>query len=287
MGISMNENNILKLFLLDTKDLATDEPDMMIRVRGKAFMNGIMPRSTMRGNVWTRESRYFFGKSIISFKHISFRLIEGPNGSSVEGIAMGQTEVTQELFEAVMGFNPSEFKDKPDSPQRPVENVTWYDCIMFCNKLSEGLGLKPYYTIDEIKKNDDSIKSAGVTEIGGKGFRLPTEAEWLAFAKAGTENEWAGTDDENEVGRVGWYKDNSNGQTHPVAQLLPNEWGLYDMSGNVDEWCWIKSKDYKRVVRGGSWVAADASFLCSAFRFSILPSYCDDYLGFRICRTIR
>ena len=125
---------------------------------------------------------------------------------TLSSYAIGETEVTQELWQAVMGDNPSYYKG---NLQNPVENVSWYDCIVFINKLNE---------------------------ITGKHFRLPTEAEWEYAARGGNKSQgykYAGND---VLGLVAWYYTNTSNKTHPVGQLLPNELGLYDMSGNVSEY---------------------------------------------------
>jgi len=219
---------------------------------------------------------------------ISFNMIRDPKISFYHrlGIQMGQTEVTQELFEAVMSFNPSYFQD---SFQNPVETVTWFDCMSFCNKLSELLGLQPCYKMTEIEKNikyPDSIGSAKVVwNEGVDGFRLPTVIEWVAYAKAGTNNEWSGTNDAAELEKYAWYNKNSGNRTHPVGGLSPNEWGLYDMSGNVYEWCWDEYDPASalRVNRGGSWDNS-ASSLRSAARNNDSPGLRNNALGFRVCR---
>ena len=165
------------------------------------------------------------------------------------------------LYELVMDYNPSEFKGEEDSSQRPVEYVTWYDAIDFCNKLSILLGKKPYYEIKIIKYIDETqtnIEEANVeTNEGANGFRLPLSEEWKYAAKAGTNNQWSGTNDESKLEEYAWFEKNSNYQTHPVATKKPNEWGFYDMSGNVEEWCYDKNNNSLlrdgRVIRGGSW----------------------------------
>ena len=159
--------------------------------------------------------------------------------------SIGQTEITQAQWNAVVGNNPSHFK----GDNLPVENVSWLDVQDFLNKLNAKTG---------------------------KSFRLPTEAEWEYAAgvqKSGRQSlqEWAGTTDESHLGNYAWYSDNSNKTTHEVGTLQPNELGLYDMSGNVREWCsdWFESEYYTktypqnnpkgaptgtfRVMRGGSW----------------------------------
>lgn len=151
---------------------------------------------------------------------------------------IGQTEVTQELWEVVMGSNPSNFME---SEQSPVEQVSWSDCQEFITKLNK---------------------------LTGEKFRLPTEAEWEFAAKGGNEGKGYKYSGSNDVNAVAWYKSNSGGKTHPVAKKQANELGLYDMCGNVWEWCSDWKGDYsgtaqtnpkgpntgtRRVLRGGSW----------------------------------
>jgi formylglycine-generating enzyme required for sulfatase activity len=204
---------------------------------------------------------------------------------------LGETEVTQELFQAVMGYNPSAFQggSYPNSNQNPVQSVTWYDALMFCNKLSLKLEKTPYYNISQIIYIDESektnIKDAQVTyKPNSNGFRLPYEREWEYAAKAGTDNTWAGTNNKNDLDQVAWFSKNSDIQTHPVKGKRPNEWGFYDMSGNVSEWCWDKYKS-NRVVRGGSWGGGSSS-LYSARRGSQTPNNPNSYNGFRVSASL-
>ncbi len=193
---------------------------------------------------------------------------------------LGETEITQELYYAVMNENHSELQG---NPKNPVTNVAWFEALTFCNKLSDMSNLERYYTMgkDEIKPNTNA-----------KGFRLPTEWEWEYAAKAGTQLLYSGSNNANEVG---WYggnsKINNKGTTHPVKGKKPNAWGFYDMSGNVREWCentWIPNKRdilADRVYRGGSsW--SDASGLCSAKRGYDSPRLRLGSIGFRVCRYI-
>ena len=213
-------------------------------------------------------------------------------------VEMCSTECTQELFEEVMGFNYSKFKGKDDSAQRPIEQVTWFDCIVFCNKLSEMLRYAPYYDATNIQTFDSgdtprNIKDARVNIIGGNGFRLPTLEEWLAFARAGTNNRWSGTDDPRDLRDFAWFRENSSFKSHPVATKKPNGWGMYDMSGNVHEWIWDQeyvtdsSTSAHRVVRGGSWwtdVPTYVSYLGHSYMNR--PNTSDSHIGFRFARTI-
>ena len=179
-----------------------------------------------------------------------------PHQVQVNGFAIGKYSVTQAQYEAVMGTNPSRFQN---NPQNPVEKISWNDAQAFCRKLSQ---------------------------ITGKTYRLPTEAEWEYACRAGTTTRFYFGDDANQLGDYAWYYGNSQGTTHPVGQKKPNAWGLYDMSGNVWEWCeddwhdnyigaptdgsaWITNNndnDYDyRIPRGGSWY--NIPNLCrSAFR---------------------
>ena len=184
--------------------------------------------------------------------------------------SIGETEVTQALWQAVMGNNPSYFADDLN---RPVEQVSWNVCQAFVTKLNE---------------------------LTGRNFRLPTEAEWEFAARGGVKSKgyrFSGSDDLNAVG---WYNGNSMGTTQPVAMLAPNELGLYDMSGNVHEFCqdWYDqyyynespstnptgpdSGDY-RVKRGGSiWDGAHGYMFVVAMRNYSLPSYSFRHTGLRI-----
>jgi formylglycine-generating enzyme required for sulfatase activity len=211
---------------------------------------------------------------------------------------LGETEVTQELFEKVMGFNPSGFQEYPNLKQSPVERVTWYDALMFCNRLSERCKKKPYYNISSVRygqaeegeegEESENIEEAYVTiNPQANGFRLPFEKEWEYAAKAGTNNQWAGTNDENKVGEVAWFDDNSEDETHPVKCKRPNEWGFYDMTGNVWEWCWdtYEEQSDHGVFRGGSCIH-ETMDLRSVVRGTSSLDTVINTIGFRISASL-
>jgi len=237
--------------------------------------------------------------SLKSFSYFKLGMIYCPSGSFTMGhkdqddnkprteiidrpFLLGETEITQELYEKVMKRNPSEFKH----PQNPIENVSWVDAIQFCNELSRLQGLDEYYT-----ENPNSLDYGWDYDSSKNGYRLPEEKEWEYAAKAGTENRWAGTDDESKLQEYAWFGEDWDwGTTHPIATKKPNEWGFYDMTGNVWEWCWDKynpkgNASARRVDRGGSWLSY-ASHLRSDFRNDNSPDIRYNNLGFRVCRSI-
>ncbi len=207
--------------------------------------------------------------------------------------AMAETEVTQSQYEAVMGKNPSYFGKEADSAERPVEHVSWFDAIEYCNKLSEQEGFERCY---EMKGDEVEWKGPNC-----KGYRLPTEAEWEYAARADEGTEYAGS---NKAEEVGWFSANSNARTHPVKTRQPNQWGLYDLSGNVWEWVWdwfqnhYEAEPQKnpmgppkpsevaalRVVRGGGWYDV-AGGLRVALRSWDARGRRIENLGFRLVRS--
>jgi formylglycine-generating enzyme required for sulfatase activity len=198
---------------------------------------------------------------------------------------LGAHQVTQGQYQEVMGKNWSRFKGSADLP---VEKVTWFDAVEFCNKLSTREKRSPCYRIDGTK----------VELVAGNGYRLPTEAEWEYACRAGSTGEYPFDGDESGLGKYAWYDRNSDEKTHPVGQKEPNAWGLYDMLGNVWEWCWdwYDADYYKksptedpsgassascRVIRGGCW--SNVAWLCRpAIRSRDAPEIRDSYLGFRV-----
>jgi len=221
---------------------------------------------------------------------------------TLSAFCMGKYEVTQAEYEAVMGNNPSKFKTGAYAGEtqnrRPVEQVSWFDAAEFCNKLSAIEGLQPVYSINgRVPAAGYPITSAAVTaDLTQNGYRLPTEAQWEYACRAGTAAPWhSGT--EAALGNFAWIKNNSD-ETHEAGKRSPNAWGLYDMHGNVCEWCWDwygaypgaaqtdpqgSSVDAIRVFRGGSYYQP-AQEARSAFRYGANPADRSSALGFRVVR---
>ncbi len=183
---------------------------------------------------------------------------------------MGVHEVTQAQYEQVMGVNPSYNKGE----NRPVDKVNWNDAVEFCRRLSD----------------------LPAEKAAGNVYRLPSEAEWEYACRAGTTTNYKFGDDESELKQYAWYNENSGNKSHPVGSKQSNPWGLYDMRGNVAEWCQDWYGDYPRgsvtdpsgatsgsarVLRGGSWYGSDV-FCGSAERLAVSPSFGTYDSGFRV-----
>ncbi|MDE0882644.1 MAG: formylglycine-generating enzyme family protein, partial [Myxococcota bacterium] len=202
--------------------------------------------------------------------------------------ALGRTEVTQEQYAAITGEYPSWER----GPLHPVEHVSWLDAIRFANAASVANGLVPCY----------QVRNLPVTQPFGvncAGYRLPSESEWEVAARADQSFRYAGS---NDLESVAWFKDNSIGVSHNVAGLAPNDWGLFDMSGNVMEWTWdapgfyseedlIDSMGAERVemghaiLRGGSWYSYPNETRV-AHRFFVEITENRPEIGFRLARTL-
>ncbi|MDS4041886.1 MAG: formylglycine-generating enzyme family protein [Candidatus Competibacter sp.] len=197
--------------------------------------------------------------------------------------------VTRRLYQDMMGKDLGWPEGEADD--RPVNQVSWYDAIEFCNRLSEREGLTPAY-----RRSGNNVSWDATAD----GYRLLTEAEWEYACRAGTRTRYSFGDDEGKLGEYVWYARNSDGAPHPVGTLKPNPWGLYDMHGNVWEWCWDWYGFYpsesqpdpmgppagnSRVLRGGSF--GGAGFLRSAGRGWNWPEVGNQGDGFRCARGPR
>jgi len=204
----------------------------------------------------------------------------------VSDFYIGKYEVTQKEWTEIMGKNLSNWK----GDNLPVEKVSWYDAVKFCNKKSDKEGLTRCYS-----GSGTNTKC----NFSANGYRLPTEAEWEYSARGGNKSKGYKYSGSHNIGSVAWYNDNSGRKTHKVGTKQPNELGIYDMSGNVREWCndWYESYSSSsqtnprgassgsdRVLRGGSWDSY-ASCCRVAFRYYSYPDRSDYLIGFRLSRS--
>ncbi len=253
----------------------------------------------VEGGDFKNTKSYYHGKAVI-----------------VSSFYLAKYEVTQKEWTDLMGSNPSAFQ----GDTLPVETVSWYDCIEYCNQRSLKEGLEPYYTIDKSLKDhakqseNDDVKWTVTINAGANGYRLPTQAEWEYAAGGGQRAKnftYSGSDDLNQVG---WYWRNSGDEelqglwnwplveankskTKPVGGKQPNELGIHDMSGNVREWCWDweahqesnvtdpkgGARGAARIWKGGGWMGAE--FCCEpVFRAGYEPHSRGNDQGFRLAR---
>ncbi|HDP34573.1 MAG TPA: hypothetical protein ENN29_05630 [Candidatus Hydrogenedentes bacterium] len=211
----------------------------------------------------------------------------------VSSFYMDITPVTQMEYERLMGMNPSKFP----GARQPAEQIFWYDAARYCNARSKEEGLEPAYSETDWSCNFES-----------DGYRLPTEAEWEYAARANTTTAYFFGNDPAQLGVYAWYNDNAGDKPRDVARRRPNPWGLYDILGNVWEWCNdFYQKDYynhspkkdprgpekgeQKVLRGGCWNSSAKSCLV-AYRYYESPGYTDacfgyDVYGFRVVRPKR
>ena len=218
-----------------------------------------------------------------------------PHPVTVSAFLIDKFPVTHDLFEKAQCADPSHWQE---NPRTPVERVRWRDAKQYCNERSKLDGLKPCYNEKTVEWDCD---------YAANGYRLPTEAEWEYAARAGKDLPFDfGSAD--KLGQYAWYAENADRQTHPVGQKKPNGWGLYDMYGNVSQWCedvyspeYYKQspptdptgpagsgKDVKRVMRGGNW-SASAEACRATFRRGERTGNTDacfatDFCGFRCVR---
>ena len=211
---------------------------------------------------------------------------------TLDSFYINKYEVTQKEFKELMGYNPSYFVED----NNPVERVSWFEAVIYANKLSEKEGLAPYYYIENIVEDRGKITYASISISGGKGYRLPTEAEWEYAARGGNATKDYTFSGSNNINEVAWHNEN---KTSPVGSKLPNELGLYDMSGNVMEWCgdWYGTYnmlDKKNpmglsdgtflVLRGGSW-NNEENYLMVSHRYANYPDSFNENTGFRLVRS--
>jgi formylglycine-generating enzyme required for sulfatase activity len=214
--------------------------------------------------------------------------------------------VTQAEWRAVMGWNESRFAGR----DHPVEELTWFDCVEFCNRKSVAAGLDPAYGISGATYEGHHAVSAEVIwDRGANGYRMPTEAEWEFACRARTVTAFfnghvdaLGCNEQSVLTLIGWYCGNSLATTHPVKEKQANPWGLFDMHGNVWEWCWdwfqedyenlpavdAEGADYgtARVLRGGGCLN-QVEHCRSAYRLALSPGEHSYLSGLRIVRNVR
>jgi sulfatase modifying factor 1 len=216
-----------------------------------------------------------------------------PHEVTVSSFLIDRNLVTQEQYQKAMGDNPSRWKGE----KNPVEQVRWSDAVRYCNKRSELEGLEPCYDL-----------TTWVCRFEASGYRLPTEAEWEYACRAGTTTRYFFGDNATKLGTYAWFDKNAGGRPRPVGQKQPNPWGLFDMNGNVWQWCndFYKVDYYagsakddprgpesgdKKVVRGGAW-RFGAETCKAGYRYNESPGYADvcfgyDIYGFRCVRKAK
>ena len=227
---------------------------------------------------------------------------------------VGKYEITQAEYEKYCSYTGSNSPSSSygDGDNYPAYYVSWYDALVYCNKRSIAEGLTPCYSIKDSTNPEEwgelptawddplcDTWDVATCDFNANGYRLPTEAEWEYAARAGDNTvdslTYSGTSDVNKLGDYAWYYDNSDNTRHEVGTKKPNAYGLYDMSGNVDEWCWNWLTDsYDTTTEGGSDpTGASAGFsrvlrggaICAVSRRNGAgPIHCDGCLGFRVVR---
>ena len=243
---------------------------------------------------WARR----LGVPVETTSRIGMKLILIPpqEDESPTAYYLGKYEVTQGEWERVMADNPSNFG--PENPivagmetiRFPVEQVSWFDSVEFCNKLSEREGLQPWYELTVTRRSVAAIEEAEVKILGGSGYHLPTDSQWIHASRAGTNTKYHFGDSDEDLLEYAWI---SESRTHAVGTKKPNAFGLYDMQGNVWEWCADESPAdpadpqgaSRRVFRGGSWNGSSGYCEASYF-FMRMPSDRIHGMGLRVARAL-
>lgn len=310
--------------LAAVREAAASNPDPEVRLRAVRVMRAIL---------WTLRKSKSTGMDFapVAAREFTMGSLAGESGRKPEetlhrvrltrAFLIGLTEVTQEQYSKVMDATPSWFSPtgggkervaNEDTRQFPVEQVTWFDAVEFCNRLGKLDGFEPYYKLTDVKKTNGSITGATVEVLGGNGYRLPTEAEWEHACRAGSAGAFhfggyntgkqanlkPGPDAGGYGGSPSWKPLD---RTTRVGSYKASGWNLHDTHGNVAEWCgdWY-DRDYyaksppndptgpkdgtQRVVRGGSWLVSELSCR-SASRTGLTPGESNYYTGFRVART--
>jgi formylglycine-generating enzyme required for sulfatase activity len=254
------------------------EPDipweLLVEARGDLTKTGVRAGNNESGLlVRVEPGRFKMGCTAVEAIRLGVSSTACPpkDRAVYQAFYLGQTPVTQSQYQAITGKNPSFFQGRI---HRPVESISWLDACHFCNLLSLREGLKPAYRFEVAWVEWDETSP---------GYRLPTEVEWEYAAKAGQETLFAGSDRIEEVGLV----ERSCTRPMPVREKGCNAWGLYDMSGNVWEWCWDRFSDRgtTRVIRGGSWSSKE-SLAAVVSREGADPERKESNIGFRIARWV-
>jgi formylglycine-generating enzyme required for sulfatase activity len=210
-----------------------------------------------------------------------------------EPFAIGVHEVTRGQFRDVLG------RGREEEPNLPATALTWYDAIEFCNELSKREGLEPAYEMENLRRGEDgSVSGASVTRSSGRGYRLPSEAEWEYACRAGTTTPWSFGSDPDAIFEHAWFRGHSKVGLQPVGALKPNPWGLHDMHGNAWEFVedaftrsyegaptdgsvWKTQGGDGRILRGGGYLAG-ADLCRSGYRNRGIPSMTGGAFGFRV-----
>jgi len=275
----------------------TPEQPAFEQQHGQTQTAGTQQRPRLAGFVWINGGTFMMGSPEDELERYNH---ETRHQVTVSGFYMGKYEVTQKEYLLVMGTIPSHFKGL----DLPVENVTWYDAVEYCNRLSLKEGLTPAYLITSVS---DSTANLSISwNRAANGYRLPTEAEWEYACRAGTTTPFStginiSTEQANFDGSYlynNYVKGEYRKKTTPVGSFAPNGWGLCDMHGNVFEWCWDWFGDYSsaeqtdpegppsgafRTIRGGNFITT-AQNLRSARRNYFYPSSTSYIIGFRLVR---